>query len=106
MQSGINNSVLRDRVDDLEAPPYVDSTGTPGNATVAATTRCGLVSPTTTSVVVTHPSVTAASVILVAHQSTTAARRISVVPAAGSFTIYLSGFTMGEAPIHYHIARF
>lgn len=90
----------------LEEPEYVDSTGTPGNATVAATVRCGLVAPTTTNVVVTHPAVTADSVILVAHRSPTAARRVSVVPGAGSFTIYISGYTGGEPALNWSITRF
>lgn len=106
MQSGINNSALRDRVAELEQPTYVDSTGTPGAVTVAAATRCGLVTMTTTSVVVTHPSVTAKAVINVVQQSATAARRVSVVPSAGAFTIYISGYAASEPPISYDIVRF
>jgi hypothetical protein len=74
----------------------------------AFTTQCGTstfpVTPTT-SIVVYHSRVTTNSIIMASAITTSAYTVLSIVPAAGSFTITLSG-SIANVRVGWFIARF
>ena|SRR5271166_3764799 len=97
---------LSDLVDGYLPTKLVDNSGTTGaNTANSLQGRCAIAA-SGSSVVVTNSLCTATSVVLAVlqtHGDATAFNVAQVVPAAGSFTIYLNAAATGTCKIGWHV---